>query len=99
MGWNDEHMRRVAELADNVQLAHRHSIDHRAEILASGSCGCFYCCAIFPPARIRAWTDAIGSGEGQTALCPECGIDSVIGDCSGIPVTGEFLTEMHAYWF
>jgi len=99
MGWEDEHKRRVAEFPDNVRVAHLHSIDHRAEILASESCGCFYCCAIFPPGRITEWTDATNCGEGQTALCPVCGIDSVIGDRSGAPITGEFLTEMHAYWF
>jgi hypothetical protein len=81
------------------EFAHRRSIHHRVDILASKSCGCFYCGAIFPPERITEWTDVTGDGSGQTALCPECGIDSVIGDRSGTPITGELLTEMHAYWF
>lgn len=78
--------------------AHRHSIYHREELLASEQCGCFYCCAIFPPSHIREWTDCWES-VGQTALCPECGIDSVIGSESGYPITREFLMEMRAYWF
>ena len=33
------------------------------------------------------------------ALCPSCGIDSVIGDASGFPITEEFLVAMEARWF
>jgi hypothetical protein len=61
-------------------------------------CGCFYCCAVFTPERIVDWTDELG-GEGQTALCPVCGIDSVIGDRSGFPISPEFLQRMKRHWF
>lgn len=71
---------------------------HREEVLASESCGCFYCCAIFAPAAIDEWIDE-WEGTGQTALCPRCGIDSVIGSESGYPVTREFLKQMKTYWF
>jgi hypothetical protein len=73
--------------------AHRHSSNHRAELESSSSCGCFYCCAIYPPSTITRW---IG---GQTAMCPRCNIDSVIGDRSGYPITVEFLTAMQRHWF
>jgi acetone carboxylase gamma subunit len=36
---------------------------------------------------------------GTTALCPYCGIDSVIGDKSGFPITKEFLEKMYQHWF
>ena len=78
--------------------AHRHSIRHRDEVLASEICGCFYCGAIFPPDDITEWTDEWES-IGQTALCPRCGIDSVIGAESGYPVTAEFLSHMKGHWF
>ena len=48
------------------------------------------------------WVDWIGDeglDKGQTGLCPHCGIDSVIGDRSGFPITGEFLAKMKSYWF
>jgi hypothetical protein len=35
----------------------------------------------------------------RTALCPECRIDSVIGDASSFAITTEFLARMHDYWF
>jgi hypothetical protein len=78
--------------------AHGHSIRHRDEVMASEFCGCFYCCAIFPPSEIKKWTDESAS-VGQTALCPQCGIDSVIGSESGYPFTPEFLASMNKRWF
>ncbi len=37
--------------------------------------------------------------EEQTALCPFCEIDSVIGESCGYPITREFLSGMNEYWF
>jgi hypothetical protein len=78
--------------------AHTHSSCHREEVLSSQTCGCFYCLAIFEPDEIKDWIDE-ENGVGQTALCPKCGIDSVIGSESGFPITQEFLGEMCGYWF
>ena len=78
--------------ADYIR-AHRHSIHHRDEILKSKSCGCFDCLSIFQPSDIKEWTDSQ-----ETALCPKCGIDSVIGDESGYPITKEFLLLMQKHW-
>jgi hypothetical protein len=78
--------------------AHRHSIQHREEILASDVCGCFYCCAVFPPSEIDDWTDN-WEGVGPTATCPKCSIDAVIGSESGYPITTEFLDHMRQHWF
>ena len=78
----------------DVKAAHLFSSNHRAQIEASTVCGCFYCLATFSPSVISEWVDA-----GQTALCPQCGIDSVIGTASGIEPSLEFLRRMHAYWF
>ena len=38
-------------------------------------------------------------GEEVTAICPHCGVDSVIGEKSGFPITQEFLKAMHKRWF
>jgi len=78
--------------------AHDHSSGHRKEIERSDSCGCFYCLAIFPPQEIEEWIDEVG-GTPVTALCPKCGVDSVIGDKSGFPITQAFLGTMHSEWF
>ena len=78
--------------------AHEHSSFHRVEILRSDLCGCFHCLAIFSPRGIEEWTD-FRSGIGQTAICPKCDIDSVIGSLSGYPITHGFLDQMRQYWF
>ena len=77
--------------------AHRHSISHRPEILASEQCGCFHCLQVFSPKTIKEWIDE-GDGN-ETALCPKCGIDSVIGSAAGFPLTNDFLSEMNRVWF
>lgn len=72
---------------------------HRAELTASAMCGCFYCCTEFEPDQIREWVDQDAQGVGQTALCPSCGVDAVIGSASGYPLTQAFLQQMHGHWF
>lgn len=73
---------------------------HREEVLASDLCACFYCLVTFSPTDIREWCDSASDGTGKTALCPRCGIDSVIGSASSLPVGDEaFLGAMHKRWF
>jgi len=94
--------RAISSFPIDVREAHRHCSGHRSEILASRSCGCFYCLSIFSPEQIAIWIDWPDDDderEGQTALCPECGIDSVIGDRSGFPITRTFFGQMRECWF
>jgi hypothetical protein len=83
-----------AKMPEPVLSAHRHCSNHRAEVMSSSKCGCFYCEKTFQPAEIVEWVD-----DGKTAVCPKCGIDSVIGSASGFPLTQAFLNEMNGYWF
>ncbi|RDU38033.1 cytoplasmic protein [Neobacillus piezotolerans] len=76
------------------KIAHRFSSHHREELVKDKKCGCFYCLKIFNPSEISAWTD-----NENTAICPYCGIDSIIGESLGFPITELFLKEMHKYWF
>jgi len=78
--------------------AHTHSMHNRDELLSGERCGCFYCVAIFSPEEVKEWVDE-EKGIGQTALCPKCGIDAVIGSKAGYPVTAEFLGIMKTHWF
>ena len=78
----------------DLRRAHGHSSRHFDELRRSGLCGCFCCLDVFEFKHIREWID-----EGLTAMCPNCGIDSVFGDASGFPITEEFLTAMEARWF
>lgn len=82
---------------DRVDAAHAHSFKNRAEIIGSSVCGCYFCLAIFAPSDIREWLKAIDGKE--SAFCPRCAIDAVIGSASGFPITREFLQKMQERWF
>ena len=77
-----------------IKEAHKHSSLHRNELRDSELCGCFYCTDIFDYKNIQDWVDG-----NDTALCPTCGIDSVIGSASGYPANKEFLEAMKKHWF
>ena len=83
-----------ASMPKDVREAHRHSSGHRVELETSEHCGCFYCGGVFAAAEISEWID-----EEETAMCPKCGIDAVIGSASGYPITDAFLQEMKHWWF
>ncbi len=71
---------------------HDESSRHRKEVKAAGFIGCFFCLQISDATAIEDWID-----DGDTALCPKCGIDSVI------PVKNatylKLLKQMNHYWF
>jgi len=75
--------------------AHRFSSNHREKILKDSVRVCFDCLSIFSPAQIEEWVEDICG----TAICPHCGIVSIIGESSGYPITQELLTTMRDYWF
>lgn len=86
--------------SDVYEKAHEFASLHREDIVKSDHCGCFNCLKIFTPDKIQKWIDPDRKqNDGETALCPACKVDCVVGSFSGIPVTPEFLRGMHEYWF
>jgi len=78
--------------------AHQHT-EFQKEILISEKAGCFYCLEIFSPDEIDDWHGEKCKEYEPLALCPKCGIDSIIGDESGFPIEPEFLSKMKDFWF
>jgi NAD-dependent SIR2 family protein deacetylase len=75
---------------------------HEEAILESKKCGCFYCLRIFPPDEIIEWikeSENCPRGPGKTAVCPYCGIDSVLPDIIDYELTKEFLKSMQDKFF
>lgn len=60
-------------------------------------CGCIFCCRTYSASDVVDWCNE--QDENRTALCPCCGIDSVIPDASGWSLDEEFLKEMKHWWF
>ena len=84
-----------AEFAAALKAARR----NRKDIEQSEVCGCYHCQSIFPPTMILEWISPDRKGVGQTAVCPKCGNDCVIGSKAGFPLTATFLQELSLYWF
>lgn len=80
---------------ERVISAYAYSINNEPMLRKDKKCGCFYCLKIFDPSEIEEWIE----DEALTALCPHCGIDSVISESAGYPLTQEFLEKMRRYWF
>ena len=74
------------------------SIRNEESINNSDFCGCFHCISIFPVADVKL-SDLIIEKDGhRTAICPICGIDSVLGDAS-VEISAEILEMMNEYYF
>ena len=67
---------------------------HRMLVEHVDLCGCFHCKKFFQATDIENWVD-----EGETALCPRCGIDSVLPDVPLYTLDKTLLAEMHRYFF
>ena len=89
----------IIDITD-VEKAHKYSNNHKAELEKDSICGCFSCMEIYSPKEIEEWIIADNDCDRKgTAICPKCGIDSVIGESSGYPITKDFLMAMHKHWF
>ena len=78
-----------------LEFWHKLSINHRRLIGKGVVCGCFSCGARFDGGEIEAWTGK----PGEAALCPRCGIDSVLPEAGALEVTSGLLRKMRGYWF
>lgn len=89
------------------EKAHKFSSNHANKLKEDKICGCFHCLSIYSPSLITQWLKQQKQvrpkvwrmDEQATAVCPHCGIDAVIGESSGFPITKRFLKQMHRYWF
>lgn len=68
-------------------------IYNRQEIETSERCGCFHCINTFHSNKVIDWTD-----DGETAVCPGCGVDSMVGD-SHAHLYRDFLLGLQEYFF
>jgi len=79
----------------DLQDRHRESFANRARLSGAKDCGCFHCLSHFPEAELEYWDDA----PDQTAVCPRCGIDSVIAEHVEEAVSDDLLNAMKKHFF
>ena len=87
---------------DLMEKLHKFSSHHKQLLEKSKSIGCFFCYKTSDISDVDEWVDE----DGQCALCPCCGIDSVLpmgpidlGDNITLIVTKEVLKDMGHYYF
>jgi TPR repeat protein len=75
---------------------HAHASNNEIEILHSTNCSCFFCRQSYSARSVNDW---VNDTRGVTALCPECGMDAVIGDACGLPLDKTTLKEMNLAFY
>lgn len=78
----------------DLLAAHRFCTGNKEQLMNGRICGCFYCLSIYDPKEIHEWID-----NGTTGLCPYCGVDAILSENCGYPITKEFLQKMQRRWF
>lgn len=58
-----------------IETAPKLSSNNKKNLVGDVVCGCYFCLTIFRSSAITDWVD-----NGETALCPNCGIDTVLPD-------------------
>lgn len=90
----------ISRLSMDAYQAHRLANNHKPELESDRVCGCFCCGQIFFPSEITEWIIVNNPCDRRgTAICPHCGVDSVIGESSGYPITDDFMKAMNQIWF
>lgn len=87
---------------DQMKEAHKHCIYNKEELEKSTVVACFHCISIWGEEDLHPCLVVDYCDGGQTALCPKCGIDSLIGNASGIDLLDEKqcdLAEMCIKYF
>ena len=85
----------------DLKVVHKYCSGHGKQIADSQFVGCFYCQRIYAATDVVDWCDdppSMGLGDGSTAICPHCSIDSVLPD-SIVAITPELLSAMNKRWF
>ena len=89
-------------MSTNLKEIYELCFRHEEAVLNSEKCGCFSCGKIFQSCEINDWIDEpeISShGQEKTAVCPSCGIDSVVPQSDSYEIGGEFLRAMYQKYF
>lgn len=73
---------------------HAYSSYNRTLIEKSNKCYCFYCAKTMNSKEIVSYVE-----DGDTAVCPYCGVDSIIPDNVDKNIDDAVLNDMQKYWF
>lgn len=81
------------ELFENI---FKHTANNEIEIVTSENCSCIFCRHTYSARLVKDW---VSDSKGTNAICPNCGIDAVVGDSSGYTFDKEQLKTVNLYFF
>ena len=91
---------RMIRVKYNLRYAHFFADCNRELLSMVNKCGCFFCTEIYSPSEIKKWTNTDHCDKlKRCAICPYCGIDSVIPENAEYPLSKSFLKAMKKLWF
>lgn len=64
---------------------------NRESISKSSTCVCYHCLCRFSANAVDNWIEDI---KDDTAICPACGIDSVLGDATGLDLSDAVILQV-----
>ena len=70
--------------------------NNEIEILHSKTCSCIFCRQQYDARKVNDW---VNDENGMSAICPECGMDTVIGDSGGEPLDKETLKALNLAFY
>lgn len=82
------------ETESRLKKLHAYSSYNRKLVDVADQCYCFYCQNTMDAGEIEDYAD-----DGQTAICPKCGIDSILPDSIEEALDANTIAEMNEYWF
>lgn len=80
----------------DLDAIHQLSFGNEQLLGQSAQAGCFQCLNVFPAAEVSSW---VPDKPVRTAVCPRCGIDSVLGDSMGMDISSHLLEALHNRYF
>ena len=69
------------------------AIGNRHQLELSTEAGCFHCLAVFDSRQVTRYVE-----DDETAVCPRCGIEAVLGSASGYGLTRKELKRLRNWW-
>ena len=85
----------IARIYNKTELEEIHHLcTLNKALIENNQCGCFCCTALFDSKEIYEWTD-----NGLTAICPKCGVDSILPQNKEYPLDIFLLQQMEKRWF
>lgn len=76
------------------------AMHNRAAVNSSLRVGCVACLRLFKPEDVTVWTDQTKKcPDGDTAVCPHCGVDAVLPSDAIRSLDEDYLRVANQYWF